>query len=151
MTTKAKDLTKEAPRSPRVRTNGYALLARMADKGRATINGTAGEYHFDCPLDNMLFGFKGVTGAEVKPLLESGKDDEQIARWFSMHGNQKTAAEVKQWSETVEAARPYDDPEKREWFAGECQRLGLDPKTTTLFEMLEKDDRESFKGYARAA
>src|SRR6187401_3125623 len=44
MTTKAKDLTREAPRSPRVRTNGYALLARMADKGRATINNTAGEY-----------------------------------------------------------------------------------------------------------
>jgi len=151
MTTKAKDLTKEAPRSPRVRISGYALLARMADKGRATINGTAGEYHFNCPLDNMLFGFKGVSGAEVKALLESGKDDEEIARWFSMHGTPKTADEVKQWSETVEAARPYDDPEKREWFAGECQRLGLDPKTTTLFEMLEKDDRESFKNYARAA
>jgi hypothetical protein len=39
----AKDLTKEPPRSPRVHVGGYALLARMADKGRATLNGKAGE------------------------------------------------------------------------------------------------------------
>jgi len=54
----AKDLTKEPARSPRTRIGGYALLARMADKGRATLNGTAGEYPFDCPLDNMLFASK---------------------------------------------------------------------------------------------
>ena len=40
----AKDLTKEAPRSLCQRVKGYAVLARMADKGRATINGTMGEY-----------------------------------------------------------------------------------------------------------
>jgi hypothetical protein len=151
MNIQAKDLTREPPRSPRVRIGGYALLARMADKGRATINGTAGDYHFNCPLDNMLFGFKGVTGEEVKPLLESGADDEEIAKWLNMHGTPKTTSEVKEWSDSVEAARPYENPEKREWFAGECSHLGLDPKKTTLFEMLEKDDRESFKSYARAA
>ena len=50
--TTAKDLSKVAPTSPRVRTGGYAILARMADKGRADIAGTVGEYHFNCPLDN---------------------------------------------------------------------------------------------------
>jgi hypothetical protein len=134
-----------------VRIAGYALLARMADKGRDTIAGTAGEYHFDCPLDNMLFGFKGVKGSEVKPLLESGADDEEIAKWLNMHGTSKTVSEVRQWSDSVEAVRPYDDPEKREWFTDECRKLGLDAKSATLFGMLEKDDRESFKSYARAA
>jgi hypothetical protein len=76
MMTKAKDLTQEPALSPRIRIGAYALLARMADKGRATLNGTAGEYHFDCPVDNMLFGFKGVKGAEVKPLLASGASDD---------------------------------------------------------------------------
>jgi len=140
----AKDLTKEPPRSPCVRIGGYALLARMADKGRATINGTAGEYHFDCPLDNMLFGFKGVKGADVKPLLESGKTDEEIAAWLDTHGTQKTAAEVKAWSDSVEKVDYYNDPAKREWFVGECAKLGLDPKSTTLVEFLEADDRASF-------
>jgi Domain of unknown function (DUF5069) len=58
--TAAKDLTKEAPRSPRTRLGDYALMARMIDKGRATLNGTLGEYHYACPLDQMLFTYKGV-------------------------------------------------------------------------------------------
>src|SRR5215472_6981465 len=68
----AKDLAKEPPRSLCQRIGGYAVLARMADKGRATLNGTAGEYHFNCPLDNMLFSFKGVQAEVVKNLLASG-------------------------------------------------------------------------------
>jgi len=45
----------------------------------------------------------------------------------------------------VEASRPYDDLESKEWFAGECARLGLKPETTTLFDYLEADDRDTFK------
>src|ERR1700679_469374 len=67
----AKDLTTEAPRSPRKHVGGYAILGRTLDKGRALIGGNIGEYHFDCPLDNMLFGFKEVKGDEVKKLLEA--------------------------------------------------------------------------------
>jgi Domain of unknown function (DUF5069) len=46
----AKALTEEPPRSPRDRLGGYALMARMIDKGRADIQGTVGEYHYACPL-----------------------------------------------------------------------------------------------------
>lgn len=140
-----KNLAKEPPRSPRIRIGDYALLARMADKGRATLNGTAGEYHFDCPVDNLLFSFKGVKGAEVKPLLASGANDAQIAAWLDAHGTPRTEAEIRAWSDSVEANRPYDNPEQRDWFAGECARLGLKPENTTLFGYLEADDRASFK------
>ena len=142
---KAKDLTKEPARSPRIRIGGYVLLARMADKGRATLNGTAGEYHFDCPVDNILFGFKCVKGAEVRPLLASGASDAEIAAWLDTHGTPKTAADVKAWADSVEASSPYHNPEKREWFAGECAGLGLQPASTTLCDYLEADDRASFK------
>ncbi len=141
----AKNLSKEPPRSPRIRVGGYALLARMADKGRATLNGTAAEYHFDCPVDKMLFGFKGVKGGQVKPLLASGASEEQIAAWLDTYGTPKTPAEVKAWSDSVEGTRPYDHPNQKKWFVGECARLGLKPRTTTLFDYLETDDRESFK------
>ena len=59
-----KDLTKESPRNPRIRVGGYAILGRTLDKCRALVGGNIDEYHFDCPLDNMLFGFKGVKGAD---------------------------------------------------------------------------------------
>ena len=141
----AKNLAHEPARSPRIRVGGYAVLARMVDKGRAELNGTAGEYHFDCPVDNLIFGFKGVKGAEVKPLLVAGASDEQVATWLDTHGTAKTAAEVKTWSDSVEASRPYDEVEQRDWFSGECVRLGLKPESTTLFDYLEADDRASFK------
>ena len=128
-----------------MRLGGYVLMARMIDKGRATINGTNGDFHFDCPVDNMLFSFKGVKGDEVRQVLASGASDEEILAWFNSHGTPKTETEIKAWSAGSEAVRTYDDPEKREWFVGECKRLGLDPVRTTLFTYLETDDRESFK------
>ena len=140
-----KDLTKEPPRSPRDRLGGYALMARMIDKGRADLHGKVGEYHYACPLDQMFFDFKGVQGNEVKQLLGSGATDEQIVDWFNSHGTPKTAADIKTWSDGVEAYRPYDDPEKKEWFGGECAKVGLKPESSTLADFLDADDRASFK------
>src|SRR6267378_2445381 len=57
-----KDLTKEAPRSPRIRVGGYAIPGRTIDKCRALVAGNIGEYHFDCPLDNMLLGVQRRNG-----------------------------------------------------------------------------------------
>ena len=140
MSTTAKDLTQEPPRSPRVRLGGYALIARAIDKGRATLNGTVGEYHFDCPLDNYLFGFKEVKGEDIKTLLSRGATDEEVVTWLNANGAAKTPAEVAAFSDAVEAARPYDNEDKKEWFAGVCQEVGIDPATHTLFDYLEVDD-----------
>jgi hypothetical protein len=145
MSTIAKNLTQEAPRSPRTRLGGYALMARMIDKGRATLEGTVGEYHYACPLDVMLFDFKGVKADEVKKLLGSGATDEQIVSWFDENGTPRTAEEIQAWSAGVEGWRPYDVPEKKEWFVGECAKLGLKPEASTLFDYLEMDDTLSFK------
>ena len=60
------DLTKQAPHSPRERIAGFAIASRTVDKCRASIAGKLGEYHYDCPLDNMLFSFKGINGSQFK-------------------------------------------------------------------------------------
>ena len=143
--TTAKDLTKEAPRSPRNRIGDYALMARMIDKGRAAVNGTAGDYHYACPLDEMLFTYKGVQADDVKALLASGASDEQVLAWFNEHGTPKSGDETKTWSTSIESYNPHSNPEQREWFDGECANLGLDPEKATLFDYLETDDRVSFK------
>jgi hypothetical protein len=143
-----KDLTKEAPRSPRVRVGGYAILGRTLDKCRALIAGNIGEYHFDCPLDNMLFGFKGVTGDDFKAEVEKGASDEEMAKWFDTHGTPKTEDEKRHWCEEVEKQNPHENPERREWYIEQTKPLGLDPATTPLFNWLEADDKAS---YAKAA
>ena len=117
----------------------------MADKGRAYLAGKNGEYHFDCPLDNMLFGFKGVKGGDVKELLVSGSSDSEIAAWIDTHGTPKTTAEITEWSDGIEAAHPYADPVTKDWFAEQATPLGLDPAKTSLFDWLEADDAASFK------
>jgi hypothetical protein len=142
---KAKDLMQEPPRSPRLRIGGYAILARMADKGRATLNGTNGEYHFNCPLDNLLFGFKGIDGEDVRNVLLVGASDEELTDWINEHGTPRTPGEIEAWSDDMERLSYYNTPEKKEWFTEECRKLGLDPAKVTLFDLLETDDRESHK------
>jgi Domain of unknown function (DUF5069) len=141
----AKNLTKEPPRSPRKHLGEYALMARMIDKGRADLQGSVGEYHYACPLDQMLFEFKGVKADEVRNLLASGATDEQVLAWFNSHGAARTSEEISDWSKRVEGYRPYDDPEKRDWFSDECAKLGLKPESSTLVDYLERDDAASFK------
>lgn len=139
-----KDLTKEAPTSPRTRIGGYAILGRAADKGRAVLAGTQGEFHFACPLDMMLFDFKGVNADDVKQLLADGKSTEEVAAWLDANGTPKTEEEKKGWSDGVEAARPYDSPEKKDWFIGACAEAKCDPATSTLFDYLDADDKTTF-------
>ena len=135
-----KDLTKESPRSPRIRAGGYAILGRTIDKCRALVAGDVGEYHFNCPLDNMLFGFKGVQGEDFKAQIENGASDQQMVEWLDQSGEEKTQDEIKRWSDEVEATRPYDDPERRDWFVEQTKPLSLDPAKATLFDYLEADD-----------
>jgi hypothetical protein len=139
-----KDLTKEAPRSPRIRVGGYAILGRTIDKCRALVAGNIGEYHFDCPLDNTLFGFKGVKGDDFKAQIENGASDQQMAEWLDQSGEKKTPEEIKRWGDEAEASSLYNDPEKRDYFVEGCQKLGLDPAKTTTFDWLEADDKASY-------
>ncbi len=77
----AQDLTRDVPRSPRETLGGYVVLARMLDKCRAVVNGSNGEYHYNCALDQLFLQFTGIdpdafqtmvaTGAEIRPSLIS--------------------------------------------------------------------------------
>ncbi len=145
---KGKDLTKEAPRSPKTRVGGYVILGRTLDKCRALLAGDIGEYHFDCPLDNMLFGWKGVKGDDFKAEVAKGKSDEEMAKWVDANGTPRTEEEKAAWCEQMLANIPYDNPEKREWYIDAVKPLGLDPATTPLFDWLEKDDAASYQTVA---
>ena len=141
-TTEVKDLTKEPAASPSHRVGGYVILARLADKARAEfLGGNVGEYHTDCPLDHMLLDWKGVSYDEIRREIEGGADNESLAKYLDTHGTPKTPEEVKAWADGMEQINPAKSPDKREWFLGELQKLGLDPENTTLFQWLDADDR----------
>lgn len=144
----SKDLTKEAPRSAYEKINGYGILARAIDKGRATIAGTNGDFNFDCPVDNMLLTFTGIKGDDLKAELAAGKTDEEIGAWVKEKSIPHTDEEIAAWNESHHHDFSYHnhaDAGKKAWFDGECVRLGLDPAKTTLFDMLDADDVDYLK------
>src|SRR5258705_11017459 len=85
----APDLTQRPPRSPRSRLGGYALLPRMLDKGRATLAGKHGEYHFNCPLDQRFLSFAGIDPKKLLTELKKGKGDGEILDWIQAGSKHK--------------------------------------------------------------
>jgi hypothetical protein len=139
-----RDLTKQPPHSPRARIAGFAIARRTVDKCRASLAGTLGEYHYDCPLDNMLFSFKGVNGGQFKAAVQAAKTYDDVGIWLQANGTVKTPAEIKAWSDEMAAGSLMKNPERRAYFIENCTRLGLNPEKSTTFEWLEADDRASF-------
>lgn len=144
MNIQAKDLTKEPPRSPHDALGGYKSLPRMIDKCRATINDNNGEYNYDCPLDKRLLGFKNISGDEFKSYVAEGQTDEEIMEWFQINGEFKTDEEIAEWSAQADGKDYSQKEEKKKWFIPDCEKLGLDPFKTSLFDYLDADDKASF-------
>ncbi|MGA2605133.1 MAG: DUF5069 domain-containing protein [Verrucomicrobiia bacterium] len=145
----APDLTQRPPRSPRVRLGGYAILPRCLDKGRATLAGKNGEYHFACPLDQRFFEFVGINAANLKKLLALGKGDGEILEWVAAHAKTKREPwEIAQWSALQEQRGPAD-LESREYFNGMLAKLGKEREDIlSWFDLLDLDDYVSFGGKA---
>jgi hypothetical protein len=141
------DLTKRAPRSPRVRLGGYVILPRMLDKGRATVAGTHGEFHYDCPMDQRFLEFVGIDAKALKKQLATGKGDTEILEWINKNAKHKrNPAEIAAWSAFAEQRAP-SDLESHQYFN---ELLGkIAPKredVSTWFEVLDIDDYVSFGG-----
>ncbi len=77
---------------------GYVLAKRCVDKGRAAAAGTAGEYHFDCPLDNFFLGFAEIKGSDLKDFLATGADDAAVAEWITKHAKKRERIEIIKWN-----------------------------------------------------
>ncbi len=141
------DLTKFPPRSPRVRLGGYVILPRCLDKGRATLAGKNGEYHYACPLDQRFLEFTGLDAEALKKQL--GKSDGEILEWIEKNAKPKrTGPEILAWSAWQEQRVPTD-VESRDYLNGIHKSAG--PKRediATWFDALDLDDYVSFGGKA---
>jgi hypothetical protein len=143
------DLTQRPPRSARVRLGGYAILPRCLDKGRATVNGKNGEYHFNCPLDQMFLTFAGIDAEELKSQLTLGKSDTEILEWIQANAKNKPAPyAIHAWSAWVEQRVPTE-VEGREYFHTIHKSAGPNRKDIgTWFDVLDMDDYASYGGKA---
>lgn len=114
--TLARDLSKDYPRSPRETVGGYVLAARMLDKCRATLNGTNGEYHFNCPLDKTLLDFTGINADEFEAFVATGASDEEVGEWIKQHAKQKERIEVVKWNNQLRYSTIKELPDHLQLF-----------------------------------
>ena len=149
MSNNTPDLTKQPPRSPRVRLGGYAILPRVLDKCRAVIAGKQGEYKYACPLDQRFLEFAGIDAAALKKQVATGAGDGEILAWVNKHSKTKPSApDIIAWSAWQEQRGP-SDPDSRDYFNNLHRQAG--PKRediATWFELLDVDDYVSFGGKA---
>jgi hypothetical protein len=145
----APDLTKQPPRSPRIRLGGYALLPRMLDKGRATLAGKNGEYHYNCPNDEHFLEFAGVDPEALKKQLAAGRGDGEILEWIQANAkNKRTEAEIAAWSAASDQRAP-GSTESRTYFNDIHTKTA--PKREDIVswaDLLDVDDFVSFGGKA---
>jgi Domain of unknown function (DUF5069) len=144
------DLTLRPPRSFRVRLGNYVVLARMLDKGRATLAGKNGEYIYDSPTDQHLVRFLGFDPDALLKELATGKSDGEILEWVQAHSKTPRAPwEIEAWSAFMDKRTPDTDAETLASFAehlGKLSKAREDVKT--FFEFGELDDYVSFGGKA---
>lgn len=143
------DLTKHPPRSPRVRLGGYVILPRMLDKGRATLAGKNGDYHYACPLDQRFLDFTGVDPEALKKELAANKGDGEILEWIQVNAKHKRSdSEILAWSAWQEQRAP-SDADSREYFNGLHKQAAPNREDiATWFDLLDVDDYVSFGGKA---
>lgn len=108
--THALDLTTQFPRSPRFVLGGYIVAARALDKCRAVVAGTNGEYHFDCPLDNFFFEFTEIKSEDFQAFVETGADDDAVAKWIQENAKEHTTEEIVVWNNSLRYKRISEMP-----------------------------------------
>ena len=144
------DLTQRPPRSFRVRLGNHVILARMLDKGRATLAGKNGEYIYNSPTDQRLVQFLGFDPDAMLKELAAGKTDGEMLEWVQAHSKTPHAPwEIEAWSAFMEKRGPDSDAETLELFAGYLGRLSKSREdVNSWFEAIELDDYVSFGGKA---
>jgi Domain of unknown function (DUF5069) len=142
------DLTERPPRSFRVRLGGFVILARMIDKGRATLSEKNGEYNYNSPTDQHLVRFLGFDADAMLKELAAGKGDGEILQWVLANAKMpRTPWDIETWSAFMEKRGPDSDAETLALFAeyvGQHSKTREDVKT--WFEAIELDDYASFGG-----
>ena len=123
------------------------ILPRMLDKGRATLAGKNGEYHYACPMDQGFLSFVGIDPEALKKELAAGKSDSDILEWIEKNAaHKRSESEIAAWS-AHRGTRAPSDNESRTYFNETIAKVA--PKRediATWFDLLDVDDYVSFGG-----
>lgn len=141
------DLTQFPPRSPRVMLGGYVHLPRLIDKARAVLAEKAGEFHYNCPLDQHFFAFTGIEADAMLAAIKAASSDSEVLAWVRAN-TKRLPSEIAAWSLWLSQRGP-SSVGGHEWIASVIK---ADAPTRddimTFFDLLDLDDYVSYGGKA---
>jgi len=135
------DLTKEYPRSVSAKWQGIVQLGRTIDKGKALAHGNVGDYHYNCSMDQAVFGFLGIDHEQLLEVIRNAKSDAEIEAYTRPFIAKKSAQEIEQWNQEWLVAKP-DSEEKLGYFT--TLRDSIDPSRTDITawaDVLDLDEK----------
>jgi len=137
----AKDLSKEFPRSPRETLGGYVLAARCIDKCRAVLNNSAGEFHYNCPLDQRWLSFAEIDAEKLKAFVATGAGDAEVADWISANAKKRDRKDIIVWNNKQRDTRLSDlPPETQEFMEDYIQKYV--PRNRPVYQWFDVFDLE---------
>ncbi len=122
----------------------------MLDKCRATIAGTAGEYHYACPLDQQFLTFVGIDPTLLREEVARGGTDSEILSWIQRNAtNTRQPWEISEWSRYQNERQPASDPETSGFFYSTLASISTTRTDIHSWaDLLDLDDHCSFGGTA---
>jgi hypothetical protein len=143
------DLTKDYPRSVRAKWQGVVQLGRAIDKGKAVARGNVGEYHYQCPMDQAVFDFLGIDGAQLLETIRSAKTDSEIEAFTRPFVAAKTPGDVDRWNREWLERQPQG--ESLEYFQQLRSQIAPDRTDVVAWpDLLDLDEKRDVPHRAKA-
>ncbi|MGB6520845.1 MAG: DUF5069 domain-containing protein [Candidatus Cybelea sp.] len=134
------DLTKEYPRSVRDKWQGVVQLGRAVDKGKAKARGNVGEYHYNCPMDEAVFGFLAIDHEQLLDSIRNAKSDAEIEAFTQPFVDAKSREEIERWNHEWLSREPQGESAKA--FQGLREQIASDrTDVTTWPDLLDIDEK----------
>jgi hypothetical protein len=136
------DLTKTYPRSVKEKLAGVVMLARTTDKAKAKAHGNIGEYHYNCPMDQGVFGFLGIDADKYFDVVKNAKDDHEIEAYAKTFADKKTPAEIDAYASQVLSAEPAKGSDSEKGFLELRNAVAPDRTDVTAWaDLLDLDEK----------
>ena len=133
------DLTQQHPRSVHEKLLGVVQLARTVDKSQADLEGTLGEYDYDCSMDRAVFGFLGLDAAKLTEIVKSAKSGGEIEAALKPYVDKKSPDEIAKFNREWTEHQPEGDSLK--YFLQLREKIAPDRTDVTSWpDLLDLDE-----------
>jgi hypothetical protein len=136
------DLTKSYPRSVKEKIAGVVMLARTTDKARAKAHGDIGEYHYNCPMDQAVFGFLGIEADPFFEAVKTSEGDAGVEAYVKPFVEKKSAAEIDGFNEHFLLYAPEKGSDSEKYFHELLAQVGGGRTDITAWaDLLDLDEK----------